>query len=148
MTVRNATIDKYLRAALEIQDAITRGIEYFDTHSFTQQREISSGLFTELVRAGFLVSEGKGVYRRTAKPLTRNGIQYMLETIQQRKEKPAPIKPAAYPPPANDPVQRKLELTQEPKQPEPVRSVTRADYEALERRVASLEQLLIRRGVA
>ena len=161
MTVRINTVKKYLRSVGELDTLLTEDDGYIDAYQFTHGRAISAGTLGDLVRSGFLRKVGKGRYRRTNKAITEFTITAMLEQREIDRGRMTPEESLCHKPKAaNDAMltgtgtQQPLGLVQpveepkaEPEYPNLVKHMHK-QVERLERRVASLEQLLIRRGVA
>lgn len=151
MSIRQSTLTKYMNAVHELEYLLAHGSGRIDSHAFARSNVVSAGTIGDLVKAGFLTKVAQGRYLRTSKPITVAGIKRMLE--QRDFERGRTAQPDTTKAAANDTylqstgTQQPLGLVQPVEKPKTA-EVSRADYEALERRIASLEQLIIRKGVA
>lgn len=145
MAIREATIDRYVKALTGLEKYLLNNPEVY-AQEFSSTFNISAGSLSELVRAGFIERIGKRQYRRTSKPITYDNVKAFLVDREQGRVRPD--EPAKDVPAANDPapVQSKLDLI--PKTDSVKATVSRREFDELAQRVAAMEQLMIRRGVA
>lgn len=172
MSIRTSTINKYLQAAMTLRSHLMDD-PYVDTSTFTLGFNIAGNFLTNLIRAGFLARIGPSKYFWTHKPLNVHSISAMLEQDQDTKYERTKVR--RTPKAKNTAVANDCgTMAQEPidftasripapmamdgsfgfggpvtsiREVDPV-NVTRSEYTALQERVASLEQLVIRKGVA
>ncbi len=150
--MKPSTCKKY-RQALEEFRELCRTNELVSASDFASQRSIDRGFVKRLERCGFVHKKGFQLYQWTGKPINEDTLEELSQ--HRHAENQSPVKPTAVA--ANDvePVQKSLDLNwkdnpfqkAEPQYPNLVKHMHK-QVEALERRVASLEQLLIRRSIA
>jgi hypothetical protein len=147
-----STCNKY-RQALEEFRELCRTNTPVSASDFASERSIDRGFVKRIARCGFIHKKSFQLYQWTGKPINADTLQ----ELSRREESLLSAKPTTVA--ANDPVpvQQPLDLNWKDKNlrkaleklsPATPTNLSRVDYEALEHRVASLEQLLIRRGVA
>jgi len=168
MKINDGTIDKYievgkaLRALLAVENRI-------DSTTFCLRHNVTGGFVGEMARAGFIKKIGVGTYEWTHDlAVTTETIREMLEVRKQNKLARS-IKEAKKVEAANDcgtMEQENIDFLVANANPTFMSSsfditlpttsinemdpkdVQRSEYVELQQRVAALEQLIIRRGVA
>lgn len=134
--MKASTYEKYRRAMEDFRDMCRNNV-LISSSEFASTRNIDRGFTKHLERAGFVLRRGHQQYQWTGKPITEDTVAELAE--HRRTEARSTVTPTDA---ANDtqPVQQSLGFAQ----PEPVPQYVKD----LERRIAALEQLMIRKGVA
>ena len=150
MAIREATINKYINATRILHAHVAHGFEV-DGREFASKHRLSNGFFTYLIDAGFMQKMSKRTYRWNNCPINHHSIGTMLEKREtQRGSTHTKTFISVVTPAANEIIEPVKEVVTAPevKAPTPPEPYNLERISALEQRVASLEQLLIRRSIA
>jgi hypothetical protein len=137
--IRADTINRHLKAYKDLREQLSVDPK-INNKAFTQKHRVSAGFIGELCREEYLSHIGVSAYSPTNKILTADGLRDLLRK-REGKRHLDPNRTSNDPGPSEDPKAIAEQIR-------PSAFVPLADYEALERRVSALEQLIIRKGVA
>ena len=154
MATRNSTIVKYTNAARIVHAHVLHGFS-IDRKQFSDTHDISAGFFGYLLDAGFMQQTALKTYRWGSTPINHQTIGAMLQTVDaQRTIRRNKARIPVDTPAANEVIEPVKEVAPEPEVkvkvevPAPPEPYNLDRISELEQRVASLEQLLIRRSIA
>lgn len=145
MAIRKSTVIRYQNAAVALRARLLDS-PYIDHKEFTSTHVISAGFFNYMLDAGFIRKTGKRSYSWSGRLITYIAIKEMLEEVNKQRSVPPTMPSQTFP--TDSANEAFVGYTLKEKDSCAFKPSDQDRITALEQRVASLEQLLIRRSIA